>query len=430
MIMIKNTDVLIIGTGISGLFTALNLKDNLNITIVTKDKIRDCNSYLAQGGVSTALNSNDIPLFIDDTLIAGEYKNDISAVNILANDSSKIIDKLISFHVLFDKENNEYQFTKEGGHSSSRILHVKDETGKAILECLIAEVSKRKNITILENTKLLDIIKYKKCMGGLFEQNSNELYIYSKCTVMATGGIGGLFNSSTNVESLTGDGLSIALNHDIELKDMHYLQLHPTVLYEPNRKGRRLLLSESLRGEGGILVNIKGEYFIDPLKPRHIVSAAILKEISKTPNTPFVYLDMTLLSKEYLINRFPFLYTECLNRGFRMEQDLIPVSPAHHYCMGGIKVDINSKTSLDSLYAVGEVSCTGIHGANRLASNSLLEAMVFGNNCAIDINKNINIEIDPIHLAPKLNYSKEINKDFINFLKGKADNRYDKLFSY
>lgn len=428
--MIKNTDVLIIGTGISGLFTALNLKDNINIILVTKDKIRDCNSYLAQGGVSTSLNSKDIPLFINDTLIAGNYKNDTSAVNVLAKESSSVIQKLISFGVCFDKENNEYHYTKEGGHSCSRILHIKDETGKAIIECLLKEVFKRKNITILENTKLLDIIKDKKCIGGLFDQNFHKLYIYSKFTIMATGGIGGLFNSSTNIESLTGDGLSIALSHNIELKDMNHLQLHPTVLYEPTIKGRRLLLSESLRGEGGVLVNTKGEHFIDPLKPRHIVSSAILKEISKTPNTPFIYLDMTLFTKEYLINRFPFLYNECFKRGYSMEKDLIPVSPAHHYCMGGILVNLNSKTSLDGLYAIGEVSCTGIHGENRLASNSLLEAIVFGNNCAIDINENISKEDSPIHVISSLNYSNKINIDFVNFLKGKADNRYDKLFSY
>ncbi|SDP57694.1 L-aspartate oxidase [Clostridium gasigenes] len=428
--MIKNTDVLIIGTGISGLFTALNLKDNINIILVTKDRVRDCNSYLAQGGISIALNSEDIPLFINDTLTAGNYKNDISALNVLAKESSSVIQKLISFGVCFDKENNKYHYTKEGGHSCSRIMHIKDETGKAIMECLLKEVSKRKNITILENTKLLDIIDDKKCIGGLFNQNFHSIYIYSKFTIMATGGIGGLFNSSTNIESLTGDGLSIALRHNIKLKDMNYLQLHPTVLYEPTIKGRRLLLSESLRGEGGLLINTKGEHFVDPLNSRHIVSSAILKEISKTPNTPFTYLNMTIFPKEYLINRFPFLYNECLKRGYSMERDFLPVSPAHHYFMGGILVNLNSRTSLDSLYAIGEVSCTGIHGSNRLASNSLLEAIVFGNNCASDINENIIKEDFPTHVINSLNYSNEININFVNFLKRKADNRYAKLFNY
>ncbi|MGL5084578.1 MAG: L-aspartate oxidase [Clostridium sp.] len=428
--MIQHADVLIIGTGISGLFTALNLKDNLNIILVTKDKVRDCNSYLAQGGISTALDCNDIPVFVNDTLSAGNYKNSLSAVNALATESSHVIEKLISFGVSFDKESSSYHYTKEGGHSTSRILHVKDETGKAVMESLLNEVYNRKNITILEDTKLLDILCDSKCIGGVFAQNSKRLYIYSNFTIMATGGIGGLFKASTNVESLTGDGLSIALNHDIELKDMNYLQLHPTVLYDPNKKGRALLLSESLRGEGGVLVNIKGESFVDSLKPRHIVSSAILNEVSKTPDTPFVYLDMRKFSKEFLENRFPFLYRECLSRGYSMEKDLLPVSPAHHYCMGGISVTLNSKTTLDSLYAVGEVSCTGVHGANRLASNSLLEAIVFGNNCANDINENFTINNSTIHFASKLNYSNEISRDFINFLKGKADNRYDKLFSY
>ena len=199
-------------------------------------------------------------------------------------------------------------------------------------------------------------------------------------------------------------------------------------MYEEENKGRRLLLSESLRGEGGVLVNLNGEKFIDSLLPRDVVSAAVLKEIEKTPDKPYVYLDMTGFTKEYLTNRFPYIYEECLNRGLKMESDLLPVAPAHHYCMGGIEVDLYSRTNIEFLYAVGEVSCTGVHGSNRLASNSLLEALVFGENAAENINSKIN-EIT-INLDKVNSFSDSINmKPLINYVKGKADHRYDKLFN-
>ena len=248
-------------------------------------------------------------------------------------------------------------------------------------------------------------------------------------TILATGGIGGIFTSTTNVEYLTGDGLNISLKNNISIKDMEYLQLHPTVLYEPKVKGKKLLLSESLRGEGGIILNQNKEQFIDSLLPRDIVSSAILKEIESTPNKPYVYLDMTKKSKDFLIDRFPFLYNECLKRGYEMDKDLLPIAPAHHYCMGGIKVDLFSKTSMNNLYAVGEVSCTGVHGSNRLASNSLLEALVFGKQAAENINSKINeISFKEIIKEPK-SYALDSYEELIKFLKEKVDNRYAKLFN-
>lgn len=211
---------------------------------------------------------------------------------------------------------------------------------------------------------------------------------------------------------------------------MEYLQLHPTVLYEPSAKGKKLLLSESLRGEGGIILNQNHEEFIDSLLPRDIVSTAILKEIEKTPDTPYVYLDMTKKSKEFLMGRFPFLYNECLKRGYEMDKDLLPIAPAHHYCMGGIKVDLFSRTSMNNLYAVGEASCTGVHGSNRLASNSLLEALVFGKQASENINSKINeIKFKEIIEEPK-SYALDSYEELINFLKRKVDNRYAKLFNY
>ena len=421
-------DVLIVGTGISGIFTALNLDSSLNVTIITKSKMKECDSYLAQGGISVARNEKDIPSFIEDTLNAGNHKNNINSVELLAKESLNILEDLTNFGVKFDKEQNHYSYTREGGHKINRILHCKDETGKAVMEVLYDEVLKRSNISILEDTTLIDIYNSHSSLGGIALNNNKTIFINSKTIVLATGGVGGLFKSSTNFETLTGDGLSICFNNDIELEDLEYLQLHPTVLFEKENKTRRLLLSESLRGEGGILRNLKGETFVDSLLPRDKVSDAILNEIKTHPSKPYVYLDLTHLSKSYLTTRFPFLYNECLKRGFKMDEDFIPVCPGHHYAMGGIKVNENSQTSLDILYAVGEVSCTGVHGSNRLASNSLLEGLVFSKKCSEHINKNIH-KLDNSNTSFTNVNIKSDNTNFLNYFKRKADKRYVKLFN-
>ena len=425
-----NYDVLIVGTGVAGLYTALNLRDDIRILMITKNTFKDCNSYLAQGGISTSLGIFDEENYFNDTMKAGNYHNDTEAVKLLIKNSIENINNLVEIGVPFDKDNDNLKYTREGGHSKFRIVHVKDETGKYVTETLLNIVSKKNNITMLENTKLVDLIcKNNNCYGGVIEHNSVVSTVNSKFTILATGGIGGIFNSTTNIEYLTGDGLNISLKNNIEIKDMEYLQLHPTVLYEPKSKGKKLLLSESLRGEGGIILNQNKDEFIDSLLPRDIVSSAILKEIENTPNKPYVYLDMTKKSKEFLMGRFPFLYNECLKRGFEMDKDLLPIAPAHHYCMGGIKVDLFSRTSMNNLYAVGEASCTGVHGSNRLASNSLLEALVFSKQAAENINSKIS-EIDFKEIINNLtSYALDSYDELINYLKGKVDNRYAKLFN-
>ena len=425
-----NYDVLIVGTGIAGLYTALNLRDDIRILMITKNTFKDCNSYLAQGGISTSLGIFDEENYFNDTMKAGNYHNDTEAVKLLIKNSIENINNLVEIGVPFDKDNDNLKYTREGGHSKFRIVHVKDETGKYVTETLLNIVSKKNNITMLENTKLVDLIcKNNNCYGGVIEHNSVVSTVNSKFTILATGGIGGIFNSTTNIEYLTGDGLNISLKNNIEIKDMEYLQLHPTVLYEPKSKGKKLLLSESLRGEDGIILNQNKDEFIDSLLPRDIVSSAILKEIENTPNKPYVYLDMTKKSKEFLMGRFPFLYNECLKRGFEMDKDLLPIAPAHHYCMGGIKVDLFSRTSMNNLYAVGEASCTGVHGSNRLASNSLLEALVFSKQAAENINSKIS-EIDFKEIINNLtSYALDSYDELINYLKGKVDNRYAKLFN-
>ncbi|WP_294134873.1 L-aspartate oxidase [uncultured Clostridium sp.] len=426
-----NYDVLIVGTGVAGLYTALNLRDDIRILMITKDTFRDCNSYLAQGGVSTSLGIFDEENYFNDTMKAGNYHNDTEAVKFLIKNSVENINNLVKMGVPFDRTEDNLRYTREGGHSEFRIVHVKDETGKSVTETLLNIAANKKNITMIENTTLIDLIsKDNICYGGVLRDSNKTYNVNSKFTILATGGIGGIFNSTTNIESLTGDGLNIGLKNNIEIKDMEYLQLHPTVLYEPSAKGRKLLLSESLRGEGGIILNQNHEEFIDSLLPRDIVSTAILKEIEKTPDTPYVYLDMTKKSKEFLIDRFPFLYNQCLKRGYEMDKDLLPIAPAHHYCMGGIKVDLFSRTSMGNLYAVGEASCTGVHGSNRLASNSLLEALVFGKQAAENINSKISeIKFKEIIEEPK-SYALDSYEELINFLKRKVDNRYAKLFNY
>lgn len=411
-------------------YTALNLRDDIRILMITKNSFRDCNSYLAQGGISTSLGLFDEENYFNDTVKAGNYHNDTKAVKLLIKNSIENINTLIKLGVPFDKTKEKLNYTREGGHSEFRIVHVKDETGKSVTETLLNIVSKKRNITMLENTALIDLIcKDNTCYGGILRDSHRTYKVNSKFTILATGGIGGIFNSTTNVEYLTGDGLNISLKHNIEIKDMEYLQLHPTVLYEPDVKGKKLLLSESLRGEGGIIVNQNKEVFINPLLPRDIVSTSILNEISKTPTNPYVYLDMTKKSKEFLMYRFPFLYNECLKRGYKMDKDLIPIAPAHHYCMGGIKVDLFSRTSMNNLYAVGEASCTGVHGSNRLASNSLLEALVF----AKQASENINSKINEIHYKDIIfeseSYALDSYDELISYLKRKVDNKYAKLFN-
>ena len=425
-----NYDVLIVGTGVAGLYTALNLRDDIRILMITKNTFRDCNSYLAQGGISTSLGIFDEESYFNDTMKAGNYHNDTNAVKLLIKNSIKNINTLIKMGVPFDRIESKLRYTREGGHSNFRIVHVKDETGKWVTETLLNIATNKNNITMIENTTLIDLIsKDNICYGGILKDSNKTYTVNSKFTILATGGIGGIFNSTTNIESLTGDGLNISLKNNIEIKDMEYLQLHPTVLYEPSAKGKKLLLSESLRGEGGIILNQNRKEFINSLLPRDIVSTAILKEIEKTPDTPYVYLDMTKKSKEFLMNRFPFLYDECLKRGYAMDKDLLPIAPAHHYCMGGIKVDLFSRTSMDNLYSVGEASCTGVHGSNRLASNSLLEALVFGKQASENINSKINeIKFKEIIEYPKT-YALDSYEELINFLKRKVDNRYAKLFN-
>lgn len=434
--MNKFVDVLIIGSGVSGLYCALNLRRDLNILVVCKDKINCSNTYLAQGGISVARGIEDIPAYIEDTLKAGKYKNDLEAVKVLTSESIENINSLIQMGMKFDRnENDSLNFTKEGAHSINRIVHTKDNTGENTAKILIEKVKERENINIYEDTYFVDIIeKGKKCIGAILVREDEQINIYSKAVVMATGGIGGLFNNSTNQRILTGDGIAASVKHNVDLKDMNYIQIHPTAFYEEETNQRRFLISESLRGEGGILTNVRGERFINELLPRDVVSEAVYKQIRET-ETPYVNLDIRFLGKDYIVKRFATIYEECLKRGTDITKECIKVSPAQHFFMGGIKVDLDSKTSMENLYAVGEASCTGIHGANRLASNSLLEGLVFSRRAARFINNTIDSLEIKVYPVNKLNKTiEEIaaeNKELVmKVIKEKGGKLDAELLSY
>ena len=417
--MNKFVDVIIAGSGVSGLYCALNLRKDLNVLVVCKDKISTTNTYLAQGGISVARNKEDVPLFVEDTLKAGQYKNDLKAVQVLAEESIENVEALEKMGLNLDKnEDGTWNYTREGAHTINRIVHTKDNTGESVAKTLIKNVREAENITVFENTFFVDIIeKDKECIGAVIIKDGQQINVYAKSVVLATGGIGGLFHNSTNQRILKGDGLAICTKHGVELKDVNYIQIHPTAFYEENSNSRRLLISESLRGEGGKLTNSRGERFINELLPRDVVSAAVYEQINKT-KVPYVNLDIRFLGAEYIKNRFSTIYEECLKRGTDITKEYIKVSPTQHFFMGGIKVNLNAQTTMENLFAVGEASCTGIHGANRLASNSLLEGLVFSRRAARLMNSNIdNMENKVVPVADLNKSLYELQEENMNLAR-------------
>ncbi len=378
----SKTDVVIVGTGVGGLYCALNLPENKNIVIVTKKKCDESDSFLAQGGICVLTDDDDYDAYFEDTMRAGHYENKKESVEIMIRSSRDIINDLIGYGVDFEKENGALAYTKEGAHSRPRILFHEDETGKEITSKLLSEVKKRKNVTVIEDYTMVDIICNNGQACGIIGHNGKNEYSYitADYTVLATGGIGGLYDHSTNFPHLTADALAIAEKHGVALKNIDYIQIHPTTLYT-RKKGRRFLISESVRGEGAILLNDKMERFVDELLPRDIVANAIYEQMKKD-NKPYVWLSFAPIPKQELEDHFPNICAKCLEEGYDVTRECIPVVPAQHYFMGGIDVDKYSKTSMERLYAVGETACNGVHGKNRLASNSLLESLVFAKRAA------------------------------------------------
>ena len=378
----RKVDVVIVGTGVSGLFHALNLPEDKRILMLTKADLESSDSFLAQGGICVMRDETDYDSYFEDTMKAGHYENRKESVDIMIRSSREIIDDLVSYGVDFEKKNGEFCYTREGAHSKPRILFHEDITGKEITSKLLAQVKKRANVEILEYTTMTDIIEEAGKCCGIYaaEQDGDQLKIEADYTIFASGGIGGLYEHSTNFPHLTGDALEVAKKHDIRLEHLDYVQIHPTTLYS-EKPGRRFLISESVRGEGAVLYNKDKERFVNELLPRDVVTKAIREQMAKD-GTKYVWLSMEHIPEETILKHFPNIYEHCLEEGYDVTKECIPVVPAQHYFMGGIWVDRNSHTSMAHLFAVGETSCNGVHGKNRLASNSLLESLVFAKRAA------------------------------------------------
>ena len=394
------TDVIIVGTGVAGLYTALNLPKDKEIIMVTKASLEENDSFLAQGGICVLRDENDFDSYFEDTMRAGHYENNKQSVEIMINSSQEVISDLVDYGVDFSRdEDGNFEYTREGAHSKPRILFHKDITGEEITKKLLSAVLKLKNVKIIENYTLVDIIvKDNKCLGIIGkDKDGNFNAIKAKYTMLATGGVGGLFKNSTNYRHLTGDALAICKKHGIELQNVDYVQIHPTTLYSL-KKGRRFLISESVRGEGAKLFDAHMDRFVDELLPRDVLTEKIYAKM-KEDNKPYVWLSMKPLGTKTIKEHFPNIYKRCLKEGYDVTKECIPVVPSQHYFMGGIKVNEYSKTSMDNLYAAGETSCNGVHGKNRLASNSLLESLVFAKRAAkhmIETHTDVSLDFEVI----------------------------------
>ena len=385
--MALETDFIVIGSGVAGLRAAIELaKTGAQVTVLTKDKTSESNTEYAQGGVAVVLSDDDnAELHEGDTLFAGAGLCDEKAVETLVVEGTKYIQQLIEWGTEFDREGGKLVFTQEAAHSRRRILHAHgDSTGKEFVRALIARARAEKTILLMPfaNTESL-IVRDERCVGVSFLDPilRAKREIFARAVILCTGGAGQVYQHTTNPPVATGDGMAMSYFAGAEMADMEFVQFHPTALNLENAP--RFLLSEAMRGEGGILRNANGERFMSrydellELAPRDIVSRSIVAEMRRT-GTRTVYLDMTALDEDFLKHRFPKIYETCKFYGLNIAKDFLPVSPASHYCMGGVRTDLHGRTTLKGLYAAGEVTCTGVHGANRLASNSLLEGLVFG----------------------------------------------------
>ncbi len=380
-----HTDILIVGCGVSGLYCALNLPKEKKIVVLTSREAQKSDSFLAQGGICVLPDEEDYPSFYEDTMRAGHYENNPDSVEIMIRSSREVIRSLEDFGVCFEKENGRFLYTREGAHSRPRILFHADETGKEITSHLLEAAKSRQNITLIENFTMVDLVCRGNSCSGIIGRDAAGSYqsILADYTVLATGGIGGLFRHSTNYRHLTGDALALALKYRIQLQNIDYIQIHPTTLYT-NKEGRRFLISESVRGEGAVLLDAAGKRFVDELQPRDVVAKAIFEQMKKE-GSEHVWLCLAPIAQEKIKSHFPHIYQHCLQEGYDITRQNIPVVPAQHYFMGGIAVDRCSKSSMERLYAVGETACNGVHGKNRLASNSLLESLVFAGRAARQI---------------------------------------------
>ncbi|HVD59445.1 MAG TPA: L-aspartate oxidase [Gemmatimonadaceae bacterium] len=377
-----STEYIVIGSGIAGLRAAIDLAEAGQVTIFTKAEITESNSMYAQGGIAAAIGANDdTEKHYADTIAAGAGLCDPDAVHVLVEEGPAEIRRLMQWGADFEKEGATLSLSREGGHAIARIVHGNGGlTGKVVVDALIARVRAHANVKIVPFTFFRDlIVENDRVVGIQFEDDGHVASCYAKATLLATGGGSQVYSQSTNPETATGDGLAAAYRAGAELRDMEFVQFHPTVL--KLRGAPRFLLTEALRGEGARIVNERGERFVDELLTRDEVSRAVFKQLTSRPDAK-VFLDVTHVSGDVLRHKFRHVYTTCLNYGLDITRDRIPITPAAHYFMGGVRTDVHGRASLKGLYAAGEVASVGVHGANRLASNSLLEALVFGGRTA------------------------------------------------
>ena len=398
-------DVVIAGCGVAGLYCALNLPRALSVVLLSKEAVDQCDSMLAQGGICVLHDPDDYEPFFEDTLRAGHYENRLESVDLMIRASRPIIDDLIKRGVRFERDKNgELRYTREGAHSRPRIVYHEDVTGREITTHLLSCVRELPGARILEHTCMTDLLEgtdgsgRRACRGIVATTpDGGTVEIRADATVLATGGVGGLYERSTNFPCLTGDGCRIAAEHGALLEHMDYVQIHPTTLWS-ERPGRAFLISESARGEGAILLNDAGERFVDELQPRDVVSEAIFKEMRRT-GAPHVWLSFERVPREVIEGHFSHILERCLEEGYDIRERPIPVVPAQHYFMGGIHVNSDSETTLPHLFACGETCCNGVHGKNRLASNSLLESLVFAQRAADKIMRDRFADDTAAHLA-------------------------------
>jgi L-aspartate oxidase len=431
--MIK-TDVLIIGSGIAGLFAAIKIAEFAEVVLVTKKDKAESNTNYAQGGIASVIDQSDsFEKHINDTLVAGAGLCNRKSVELMVKEGPDRINELISLGTQFTQSNGKLDLVKEGGHSIARIVHAKDLTGKEIERALISMTNSLNNIRVIENTLAIDLItehnipslknlplKNRNCWGAYVLDGNREVVetINSKITVLATGGLGQVYQHTTNPVIATGDGFAMAYRAGAQIGNMEFVQFHPTSFYSYQKNSTRtsFLISEAVRGFGGILRTKKGEAFMPKydsrkdLAPRDIVARAIDAEIKKS-GEDFVYLDITHKAKDEIIQHFPNIYKTCLESGIDITQNFIPVVPAAHYACGGVIVNEYSQTTINGLFACGEVSMTGVHGANRLASNSLLEAVVYANRASIKIKELLSSESSNIPEIPSWDESGTLSND-------------------
>ena len=446
------TDILIVGSGCAALYFALQIPKDKKVLLITKADFESSDSFLAQGGICMLRDESDYQSYYEDTMRAGHNENDPVSVDIMIRSSQDVIRDLIACGVRFAKdENGALAFTREGAHSSKRILFHEDITGKEITSHLLEAVKRLPNVTLMEYTSMLDIVtgsapektgaqqdrhpvfrenilrspsgEEKICRGAVLRFRDGSLgTVQADYTVLATGGIGGLFRHSTNFRQLTGDAVAVALKHGVETEHVNYIQVHPTTFYSGQEEDRSFLISESVRGEGAKLYGKDRKRFTNELLPRDLLTIEILKQMKKD-GTKFVWEDLRTIPHEELIRHFPNIIRHCAENGYDVTKECIPVVPAQHYFMGGVKVNHESRTSMPRLYAIGECACNGVHGRNRLASNSLLEALVFAKRAAVDMLENYQAEELPMPLPDLSGYrdADALEKDYAAMIRNRIE---------